>query len=174
MQGVPSLQLKTFFCSPVLHVRIYKNYYSRDVCSLQYFLQVYLVSRTAWSFPPHVQLPAGLQACQLALSARTVWARCPNGDVARRYGITDKNPAGDYWKKIPGNVSRLTGKLVLHHSLSKTLWCLLWALPDGAQDDHMQGEPHTLCFTKGVFITLVKTFSGYNWENRSKYCLFSV
>uniref|UniRef100_A0A8B9PWE5 Tectonin beta-propeller repeat containing 2 n=1 Tax=Apteryx owenii TaxID=8824 RepID=A0A8B9PWE5_APTOW len=50
----------------------------------------------------------GLQACQLAISTRTVWARCPNGDVARRYGITDKNPAGDYWKKIPGNVSRLT------------------------------------------------------------------
>lgn len=69
--------------------------------------------------------PAGLQACQLALSARTVWARCPNGDVARRYGVTDKNPAGDYWKKIPGNVSRLTGKLVLHGSLSKALGCLL-------------------------------------------------
>uniref|UniRef100_H0ZRF5 Tectonin beta-propeller repeat containing 2 n=1 Tax=Taeniopygia guttata TaxID=59729 RepID=H0ZRF5_TAEGU len=57
---------------------------------------------TDWEHVP------GLQACQLALSARTVWARCPNGDVARRYGITDKNPAGDYWKKIPGNVSRLT------------------------------------------------------------------
>ncbi|XP_074724911.1 tectonin beta-propeller repeat-containing protein 2 isoform X2 [Strix uralensis] len=57
---------------------------------------------TDWEHVP------GLQACQLALSTRTVWARCPNGDVARRYGITDKNPAGDYWKKIPGNVSRLT------------------------------------------------------------------
>ncbi|XP_025052951.1 tectonin beta-propeller repeat-containing protein 2 isoform X5 [Alligator sinensis] len=51
----------------------------------------------------------GLQACQLAISTRTVWARCPNGDVARRYGVTDKNAAGDYWKKIPGNVSCLTG-----------------------------------------------------------------
>lgn len=55
-------------------------------------------------------LPTGLQACQLALSTRTVWARCPNGDLARRYGITDKNPAGDYWKKIPGNVSCFTGR----------------------------------------------------------------
>ncbi|XP_063096984.1 tectonin beta-propeller repeat-containing protein 2 isoform X2 [Cavia porcellus] len=53
---------------------------------------------TSWEHVP------GLQACQLALSTRTVWARCPNGDLARRYGITDKNPAGDYWKKIPGNV----------------------------------------------------------------------
>nr|XP_016851007.1 PREDICTED: tectonin beta-propeller repeat-containing protein 2-like [Anolis carolinensis] len=53
------------------------------------------------------QIP-GLQACELAISIRTVWARCPNGDIARRYGITDKNPAGDYWKKIPGNVSCLT------------------------------------------------------------------
>ncbi|XP_012601809.2 tectonin beta-propeller repeat-containing protein 2 [Microcebus murinus] len=57
---------------------------------------------TDWEHVP------GLQACQLALSTRTVWARCPNGDLARRYGITDKNPAGDYWKKIPGNVSCVT------------------------------------------------------------------
>ncbi|XP_054682181.1 tectonin beta-propeller repeat-containing protein 2 [Grus americana] len=57
---------------------------------------------TDWEHVP------GLQACQLAISTRTVWARCPNGDVARRYGITDKNPAGDYWKKIPGSVSHLT------------------------------------------------------------------
>lgn len=57
---------------------------------------------TDWEHVP------GLQACQLALSTRTVWARCPNGDLARRYGITDKNPAGDYWKKIPGNVSCFT------------------------------------------------------------------
>ncbi|KAJ1069942.1 hypothetical protein K5549_017390, partial [Capra hircus] len=57
---------------------------------------------TDWEHVP------GLQACQLALSTRTVWARCPNGDLARRYGITDKNPAGDYWKKIPGNVTCVT------------------------------------------------------------------
>ncbi|XP_073466655.1 tectonin beta-propeller repeat-containing protein 2 [Aquarana catesbeiana] len=50
----------------------------------------------------------GLQACQLVVSARTVWALCPNGDIARRYGITEKNAAGDYWKKIPGNMSWLT------------------------------------------------------------------
>lgn len=37
-----------------------------------------------------------------------MWARCPNGDLARRYGVTDKNPAGDYWKKIPGNVTCFT------------------------------------------------------------------
>ncbi|XP_025868412.1 tectonin beta-propeller repeat-containing protein 2 isoform X2 [Vulpes vulpes] len=57
---------------------------------------------TDWEHVP------GLQACQLALSTRTVWARCPNGDLARRYGVTDKNPAGDYWKKIPGNVTCFT------------------------------------------------------------------
>lgn len=57
-----------------------------------------------------VCLPVGLQASQLAVGMRTVWVRCPNGEVARRYGITDKNPAGDYWKKIPGLVSWLTGE----------------------------------------------------------------
>lgn len=56
-----------------------------------------------------MSLVLGLQASELAISTQTVWARCPNGDIARRYGITEKNPAGDYWKKIPGNVSCLTG-----------------------------------------------------------------
>ncbi|KAF7252102.1 Tectonin beta-propeller repeat-containing protein 2 [Varanus komodoensis] len=57
------------------------------------------------------EMPVGTdweQACELAISTRTVWARCPNGDIARRYGITYKNPAGDYWKKIPGSVVCLT------------------------------------------------------------------
>lgn len=57
---------------------------------------------TGWDHVP------GLQACQLALSTRTVWARCPNGDLARRYGVTDKHPAGDYWKKVPGHATCLT------------------------------------------------------------------
>ncbi|XP_057253073.1 tectonin beta-propeller repeat-containing protein 2 [Pezoporus wallicus] len=77
---------------------------------------------TDWEHVP------GLQACQLAISTRTVWARCPNGDVARRYGITDKNPAGDYWKKIPGNVSRLTGKLVLSDSPKHCVVCFDFCL----------------------------------------------
>lgn len=59
---------------------------------------------------PDAFLSAGLQACQLALSTRTVWARCPNGDLARRYGVTDKHPAGDYWKKVPGHATCLTGR----------------------------------------------------------------
>ncbi|XP_010784144.1 tectonin beta-propeller repeat-containing protein 2 [Notothenia coriiceps] len=50
----------------------------------------------------------GLLVTQLVLSCRTVLVRCPNGDVARRYGVSDRNPAGDYWKKIPGNTNWLT------------------------------------------------------------------
>lgn len=61
-------------------------------------------------FVPQMSWLLGLQASELVISMKTVWARCPNGDVARRYGITDKNPAGDYWKKIPGNVSCLAGE----------------------------------------------------------------
>lgn len=53
---------------------------------------------------------AGLQASQLVLSTRTAWVRCPNGEMARRYGISEKNPAGDYWKKVPGLVNWLTGE----------------------------------------------------------------
>lgn len=46
----------------------------------------------------------------LVLSSRTVWVRCPNGEIARRYGVSERNPAGDYWKKIPGNAHWLTGE----------------------------------------------------------------
>lgn len=52
----------------------------------------------------------GLSVSQLVLSSRTVWVRCVNGDLARRYGISDRNPAGDYWKKIPGHANWLTGE----------------------------------------------------------------
>lgn len=73
------------------------------------------------------RLPAGLQACQLALSTRTVWARCPNGELARRYGVTDKNPAGDYWKRIPGTAMCLTGRFWAHRAAPAGL-----ALPQGS------------------------------------------
>ena len=53
---------------------------------------------------------SGLVVSQLVLSLRTVWVRCVNGDLARRYGVSDRNPAGDYWKKIPGNANWFTGK----------------------------------------------------------------
>ena len=53
---------------------------------------------------------AGLSVSQLVLSSRTVWVRCVNGDLARRYGVSDRNPAGDYWKKIPGHANWLTGE----------------------------------------------------------------
>ncbi|XP_062037150.1 tectonin beta-propeller repeat-containing protein 2 isoform X4 [Lepus europaeus] len=97
---------------------------------------------TDWEHVP------GLQACQLALSTRTVWARCPNGDLARRYGITDKNPAGDYWKKIPGNMACVTV------TSSDELWavgppgCLLQRLTKtfshshGAQKSGQAAAPH--------------------------------
>lgn len=52
----------------------------------------------------------GLAVSQLVLSCRTAWVRCVNGDLARRYGVSERNPAGDYWKKIPGNASWFTGK----------------------------------------------------------------
>lgn len=53
---------------------------------------------------------SGLAVSHLVLSSRTVWVRCPNGEVARRYGVSERNPAGDYWKKIPGSAHWLTGE----------------------------------------------------------------
>uniref|UniRef100_A0A673BVR2 Tectonin beta-propeller repeat containing 2 n=1 Tax=Sphaeramia orbicularis TaxID=375764 RepID=A0A673BVR2_9TELE len=59
---------------------------------------------------PSMMLPAWIHIePPLLLSSRTVWVRCVNGDVARRYGVSEKNPAGDYWKRIPGHAHYLTG-----------------------------------------------------------------
>lgn len=87
-----------------------------------------------------LRLPAGLQACQLALSTRTVWARCPNGELARRYGITDKNPAGDYWKRIPGTATCLTGRCWAHRAAPPDSLSHMGACPGVPQgEDRAQG-----------------------------------
>jgi hypothetical protein len=41
----------------------------------------------------------------------SVWALSQKGDIYRRYGITQTNFVGDYWKKVPGNAKALTGIL---------------------------------------------------------------
>lgn len=75
-------------------------------------LSVCLIHTPVCLSDPHTRLSAlsGLAVSQLVLSYRTVWVRCLNGDLARRYGISDRNAAGDYWKKIPGTANWLTGK----------------------------------------------------------------
>jgi hypothetical protein len=44
-----------------------------------------------------------------------VWALSPEGSVYRRYGITNTNFIGDYWKKIPGSVASITGKCFMEY-----------------------------------------------------------
>lgn len=67
--------------------------------------------------------------------------RCPNGEIARRYGVSERNPAGDYWKKIPGSAHWLTGEtggaaggqIGLSVHLSHPSVCL--SVPATADDD---------------------------------------
>jgi Propeller. len=40
----------------------------------------------------------------------------PEGSVYRRYGITNTNFIGDYWKKIPGSVTSVTGKCIVEYT----------------------------------------------------------
>jgi len=47
-----------------------------------------------------------------------VWALSPEGSVYRRYGITNTNFIGDYWKKIPGSVTSITGKCFVEYKNS--------------------------------------------------------
>jgi hypothetical protein len=44
-------------------------------------------------------------------SGTAVWAVSPTGSVYCRYGITNTNFVGDYWKKIPGSVKAVTGNV---------------------------------------------------------------
>uniref|UniRef100_A0A3B3ZJX7 Uncharacterized protein n=2 Tax=Periophthalmus magnuspinnatus TaxID=409849 RepID=A0A3B3ZJX7_9GOBI len=57
---------------------------------------------TAWDHVP------GLQVAQILLGLDSVWVRCVNGDVSRRVGVSEKNCAGDYWRRSPGTCSCLT------------------------------------------------------------------
>lgn len=45
-------------------------------------------------------------------SGTAVWALSPEGGVYCRCGITNTNVIGDYWKKIPGSVTAVTGKVL--------------------------------------------------------------
>jgi hypothetical protein len=56
-----------------------------------------------------------MKACNIIdpfLSSGTaVWALSPKGNVYCRYGITNTNFIGDYWKEIPGSVKAVTGNV---------------------------------------------------------------
>jgi len=52
---------------------------------------------TSWEVVP------GTGVRDLAISAHMVWATCPGGDIVCRYGVSEDNCVGHYWKKVPGN-----------------------------------------------------------------------
>ena len=54
----------------------------------------------------------GTLATQLSLSNHYVWALSPAGEILCRYGVTEDNVTGDYWKKMPGNFTYISG--ILH------------------------------------------------------------
>lgn len=61
----------------------------------------------------------GTLATQLTVSDTCVWALNPNGEILCRYGISLKNPTGDYWRKVPGVFYQISGTLIL------SLWAIL-------------------------------------------------
>ena len=73
----------------------------------------------------------GSHVSNICISNDTVWALTPNGDVLCRYGISKKNPAGDYWRQIPGKFWTLRGLVwrigarCLSSSLDVTLYLLM-------------------------------------------------
>lgn len=44
-----------------------------------------------------------------------------NGFIYRRANITLENAAGDYWKRIPGNVEKLTGTSIIYHNFANSV-----------------------------------------------------
>ena len=56
-----------------------------------------------------VFLCVGTQADDLALSERLVYAVTPSGELMIRYNVFEDNPAGDYWKRVPGAFKTISG-----------------------------------------------------------------
>ena len=52
----------------------------------------------------------GAVVTELSLSGSGVWAVTPSGEILFRYGISEKNRLGNYWKKIPGMIAHITGR----------------------------------------------------------------
>jgi len=56
----------------------------------------------------------GVQASSLCISNEFVYALTPEGKMYVRYAITATNPAGNYWKEIPGRFMAFAGILLTH------------------------------------------------------------
>lgn len=64
---------------------------------------------TKWILVPE------LQAKELGISRSAIWLLKHSGKIFRRFGVSEKNPCGDYWKQIPGNMDCLSGKFILYN-----------------------------------------------------------
>ena len=51
----------------------------------------------------------GIQAIDMAITKTGIWALNTQGEIFFRYGIALDNPTGDYWKKIPGALTKISG-----------------------------------------------------------------
>jgi hypothetical protein len=52
---------------------------------------------------------AGVEAVNLTLSSCAVWALTPTGEIHRRCGVTQLNFTGDFWKRLPGSATFISG-----------------------------------------------------------------
>lgn len=50
---------------------------------------------------------AGQQVKKIVASCGKVFALSPSGDLLCRQGITERNPAGNYWRRLPGNFEEI-------------------------------------------------------------------
>ncbi len=54
-------------------------------------------------------LSQGTPAESLCLSERYVYALTSQGEVLIRFGVSEDNTTGDYWKKVPGAFKAISG-----------------------------------------------------------------
>ena len=52
---------------------------------------------------------SGIQVLDISVSSSGVWALNTNGEILFRYGITEEDVSGNYWKKIPGCFTKVSG-----------------------------------------------------------------
>ena len=80
---------------------------------LAVYVKVYFTTSPRWTDIDRFLHPvSGVQASSLCISTEFVYALTPEGKMYVRYAITATNPAGNYWKEIPGRFMAFAGILL--------------------------------------------------------------
>lgn len=104
--------------NPLLQITVSPDDWLVWACDLNY--KVYVRTAVTQDFPVGVswELVPGEHIKELCAASRKVYALTPSGDLLCRFGISEGNVQGNYWRRMPGKYAHITS------SPSGDLWAL--------------------------------------------------